>query len=450
MASPPSSSNQSPAPIAPPSLRIVHPDEFLPPIGNWNILGGIALLATFGSTVFLSAIFKYNVTVKAPAIIRPTGDLQVMQAAIGGTVKQLSVEVNQRVQQGDIIATLDDSQLQTQKRQIQIAIAQLQTQLKQIDQQLLAIDNQITAQRLRLDSIVAGAKADLQLAQRDYQNQQLVTQADVKEAQAAVDFAQEELNRFRQLTESGAVAELQIKEKEAALNTAQARLERTQALLNPSSATIKQAKEAVQQAMANQNATLAQLSQNQRQIQQQQAELQDKLLSNQQQLQQIETDLEQTIIRAPKDGIVQTLELRNLEQVVQPGDIVGYISPTQTPLVIKALVNHTDISQVETQQKVEIRIESCPYPDYGTVKGKVTEIAPDAKLQNPSQNSELQPSTTSSSVYEVIIQPQQLILENVSKTCTLQAGMQGRADIVTQRETILSFFLRKMRLLVNL
>lgn len=450
MASPPPVSDRSPAPIALPPLRLVHPDEFLPPIGNWNVFGGIALLTIFGSTILLSALLKYNITVKAPAIIRPTGDLRVVQAATGGTVEQLPVTVNQGVRRGEPIAILDDSQLQSQKRQIQIAIAQLQTQLEQIEGQWLAMDNRLAAEHHRLDSTVTSSQADLQLAQRDFQNQQIVTRADMREAEAAVRFAREELNRFRQLADSGAVASIQIEEKAAALETAQARLERTQAVVNPSSASVEKAKEAVEQAIANRDATLAQLSQNKQQLQQQQAELQDKLLSNQQQLQQIETDIEQTIVRAPTNGIVQTLDLRNTAQVVQAGETVGYISPTQTPLAIKASVNHSDISQVETQQNVEVRIESCPYPDYGTVEGTVTEIAPDAKRQDSSQNSELNPSATSASIYEVMIQPQQLVLQNGNKTCTLQAGMQGRADIITQQETILSFFLRKMRLLVNL
>lgn len=111
------------------------------------------------------------------------------------------------------------------KRQLEIAIDQLQMQLQQVTQQLIAIENQIKAEQIKLDSAIASARANLQLAQRQYQDQQAITQADAREAKAAVKFAQDELNRFRQLDDTGAVADLQIEEKAAALETAQARLE---------------------------------------------------------------------------------------------------------------------------------------------------------------------------------------------------------------------------------
>lgn len=46
------------------------------------------------------------------------------------------------------------------------------------------------------------------------------------------------------------------------------------------------------------------------------------------------------MIRAPIDEIVQSLELRNAQQVVQASEVIGYLSPLQSPLVMKAAVSH--------------------------------------------------------------------------------------------------------------
>lgn len=428
-------------------LRTVTPDEFLPPISRWSKLGGIALLGVFGGILTFAALFKYNVTVKAPAIIRPVGDLRVIQAPTSGTVTDITAQANQTVQTGDAIAVLDDTAQQTQKRQLEITIDQLQTQIQQASQQLTALDNQITAEQSRLAGAIAGAEAELKLAQRQYQDQDAIAQANVREAEAAVRFAQEELNRFRQLADTGAVAELQIEEKAASLETAQARLERARAALNPTAAEVEQSQQSVSQAVSNRDATLAELAQTRQQIQQQQADLQDQLLNRQQDLRQLETDLGQTIIRSPIDGVVQTLDLRNSQQVVQAGDIIGYISPAQTQLEIKAAVSQADISQVEIGQTVQMRIDSCPYPDYGVAAGTVTAIAPDAQVQNPNGSNPAS-SLPGSAVYDVTIQPQQLMLQSASQTCTLQSGMQGRADIVTHQETLMRFILRKLRMAI--
>lgn len=56
----------------------------------------------------------------------------------------------------------------------------------------------------------------------------------MQEAEAALALAQEELRRYNALAETGAVADLQIREKAAAVQMATARLQRMKAPINPS------------------------------------------------------------------------------------------------------------------------------------------------------------------------------------------------------------------------
>jgi len=93
----------------------VQSNEFLPPISPWTTLGGLFLVGTFGVTIALATFTQYNVTVKAPATVRPIGEVLIVQAAVEGTVKRIEVQENQVVKKGDAIAIVDDSRLQTQK-----------------------------------------------------------------------------------------------------------------------------------------------------------------------------------------------------------------------------------------------------------------------------------------------------------------------------------------------
>lgn len=102
---------QNYSPLNSDGLPPVLPDEFLPPVGRWATLGGIAMLAIFGGIIALAAVLKYPTTVKAAAIIRPIGDLRIVQAAVTGKVNRIEVKTHQPVQQGDAIAYLDDSRL---------------------------------------------------------------------------------------------------------------------------------------------------------------------------------------------------------------------------------------------------------------------------------------------------------------------------------------------------
>jgi HlyD family secretion protein len=137
---------------------------------------------------------------------------------------------------------------------------------------------------------------------------------------------------------------------------------------------------------------------------------------------------------------------------VSSGDAIAQIAPSNVPLVVKAFVAPQDIGRVEVGQAVKIEVSGCPYPDYGTLAGILTTISPDVTAR-PSQtatSSEREmPSPTVDSRYEVTIQPETFFLRVGDRQCNLQAGMNGNADIITRKETVLTFFLRKARLLLD-
>lgn len=433
-------------------LRPVQPDEFLPPVSHWATFGGIAMLAIFAAAVALASVLQYPATVKAPAIVRPKGELRIVQAAAMGKVTRIGVKAYQPVQQGEAIAFLDDSQLQTQKRQLQSNIQQTQRQLEQINAQIQAVRSQTAAEEQAIERAIAAATGELQLNQRQHQEQQVATQAEVREAKAAATLAQEELGRYEKLADTGAITQSQLSEKAATLEAALARLQRAQAMLNPSPASMKIATERVAQERARGASLLATLNREREALMQQKTRLENDLMRDRQDLQQAETELANTVIRAPVTGTIQQLNLRNIEQLVRPGDAIAQIAPSDVPLVVKAWVAPQDIGQVEVGQPVKIKVSGCPYPDYGTLSATVTAISPDATA-HPSQTATPSapdmPRSTLDSRYDVTIQPQTFFLGTNTQPCHLQAGMNGNADIITRQETVLTFFLRKARLLIR-
>ncbi|WP_242541922.1 HlyD family secretion protein [Leptolyngbya sp. Cla-17] len=443
---------QTPSSVNPEGLRLVQPNEFLPPVGRWATFGSIAMLAIFGGTIALAAVLKYPTTVKAPVIIRPTGDLRIVQATTTGKVNRIEVKTHQVVQQGQAIAYLDDSRLQTQKRQLQSSIQQTQRQLNQLDAQIQTVQTQSAAEVQAYQRGVAAAGGELRLNQRQHQERQTTAQADVREAEAAVKLAQEELTRYRTLANTGAVSQSQIGEKTTALEVALARLQRTQAALNPSAASVEIATEKVEQERSRGAATLATLHKEQEALIQQRVKLQNELTRDRQELQQVKADSANTIVRSPATGTIQQLNLRNPNQVVQSGDLIAQIAPSNVPLIIKSYVSTQEIGQVKIGQPVSIKVSGCPYPDYGTLAGTVTAISPDASVSpSPTATSVVQdpPNPLSSGRYEVMIQSQTRFLGSPDRPCYLQAGMDGSAEIVTRQETVLLFLLKKARLLIR-
>jgi HlyD family type I secretion membrane fusion protein len=439
---------------APDLLKPIRSDKFLLPIYLWAKLAGLVLVGSVGGAIILVSVIPHKVVIEAPATVRPSGEIHVVQATTAGVVNRIAVQENQKVKQGDAIAYLDDSLSHSQKSQLQGNIRKSQQQLAQISAQIHALNGQQAAVANQRDRLVTSAAADLHRNRREFREKQITTQTELQEADAELELAQEEMKRYRQLANTGAIPLLQIKQKEQALKVAFARRERAKAKINPSDASVTMALEQIAQEQARGSATLAKLHQERESLVGKQVEIENQLNRDRQALQQLERDRQKNAVRATAAGTILKLELRNPGQVVRLGESIATISPSRPSLSIKAQVDAQNVSRVQIcKQKrisdchtgrVQLRISAYPYPDYGTLHGAVVAIAPDAAtLQNS-------PASSSVPYYEVKIQPEKTFLVSGDRTYALQAGMDATADIISKEETVLSFILRKARLLTDL
>lgn len=487
-------------------LPQVRESEFLPETNPWLTLGGLFIVATLGISLILAGLIKYNVTVKTQATVRPKGELSLVQASSEGTVKLIKLQENQLVKKGDVIATLDDSRLQTQKSQLQSQLRQANLQLMQMDAQIQAINAQIFAEIERAKRTVLSAKAELNGRQRDYQDRKVTTSAEVREAQANLESSQDDwqrgkaelkateanlqsaksslkvarkrYHRYQQITKEGVLSQEQLEEAEIAVEqqeqaveqqkasveaqkqnierleklrqVALARLQGSLAALNPSSSNVVIASEQVEREKALGDVTSAVLRREKESLLQQRIAVVQQQERDNRQLQQVEIDLQKTKILATAEGIMFRLNLRNAGQNLRPGEEIAQIVPSNASLIIEAAVSPSDIGKLKIGQTVQMQVSACPYPDYGTLKGKVQTISQDT-IKSADSNSNNHSITTNqkTAFYKVIIAPETLTFGSNNNQCTLKLGMEGRADIISREETILQFFLRKARLLTD-
>lgn len=494
------------------ALPPVQVNDFLPSISRWTSLGGLFIVGAVGITFALASVIQYKVTIQAQAIVRPAGELRIVQAATEGSVLSISAKENQLVKKGDIIATIDDSQLQTKKSQLHSSIGQAQLQRLQINAQIRAINSQIQAETDRIQRAVASATTELSRRQREYRDKKITTYAEVQEAQANFKQAQEELqkaqaqlksteanlksakvslkaasskrDRYQTVAEAGALSTEQLEEAELAVEqqkqtvaaqqaafeaqqqtieqhkqgveAARARWQRTKAGLNPSQAEVDIASEGIAQEKASGEATLATLDKEREALIQQRIQISKQLERDSRELQQVEIDLNKTTITATADGIISRLNLRNSGQTVRSGEKIAQIVPSNAPLHIKAAVSPKDIGKLAEDQKVQMRVSACPYPDYGTLKGTVSQVSQDTiKTQEDGTSTQTFGSSNRkgdavTGFYEVTISPESLSLGSGKNQCAVQLGMEGRADIISREETVLQFFLRKARLITDI
>ncbi|PLZ91602.1 HlyD family efflux transporter periplasmic adaptor subunit [Fischerella thermalis] len=457
-------------------LPSMQSEDFLPPVSRWISLGGIFLIGSIVASISLCSWIKYNVTIKANAFVRPTGENRLVQSKIEGTVKSILVKENQLVKQGEAIAYLENQQLQIKNSQLQGNIQQDKLQIAQINAQIKALDSQMLAEATVTGGTVASAKADLERNQWEYQHQKITTnsellaaqanlqkaKADLQKAQADLSFAEMDRDRYQQLAEIGAIGNREFEQKKLvvkqtkaileaekkAVKIAQAQVQSAKAAVNPTTAKVVIAQKRITQETARGKATIAALKKEKQALIQRRVAIQNQLAQSQKELQQVNNQLQDTIVRATSDGIVLKLYLRNPGQVLRVSEAIAEIAPNNAPVIIKAIIPTQEIKKVAIGHKVQLRIDACPYPDYGTLKGVVAGISPDA-ITSTSNNIDTAKSG-SASYFEATIQPQSLIFGNGERQCQIQSGMQAKADIISREETLLQFMLRKARLVTDL
>ena len=449
--------------ISEPNLKFLHAvekEDFLPKINFQLTWGELILVGTVGVAVTLAATTKYNAVVQTNAIILPVGGIRIAEAESTGTISRVLVSQNQAEKQGEAIAFLDDDRLQSQKSQLEQNIRQNQQQIAEVDQQIDSLNNKRLAESQLMDRAIASAQAEQIHQQHEHEEKTNTAIAKLQEADVALALSTEELERYQELVDTGAVAQLLVVQKQQAFQAAQAKVQQAKATLNPSLGLVNIATEKIAQEQARKDSILAELDREAEKLQNRKIEAQKQQQSDRASLEQLELELNKTTIRAPVDGIILDLNIRNRDRVVESGETIAKISPSDSTSIVEAAVPAKDISKISVCEtpnisqcdrgKVKLRVTAYPYPDYGVLNGAVRSISADVITPDNSvtDNSIFKLNSTTP-YYEVAIAPEQFYFERGQKQYPLQAGMAATAEIISREETFLTFFLRQARLLAG-
>ncbi|WP_247215206.1 efflux RND transporter periplasmic adaptor subunit [Synechococcus sp. C9] len=312
-------------------------------VPRWLVIAGVAVLILFGaglwvrgnrqrnqpdiSTLTVPATPR-NLTVRIPASGRVEPQQRVnLSPKVSGQLVALNVEQGQRVTRGQVIARMDDRELQARRQQTLANLAQAEARLLELERGNRPEEiAQVRAQ-------VAAAQSRYELArQRRQRNQELFAQGAI--AQDTLDAA---------ITEE-ATAEATLKETQRRLDLLQAGTR----------------VEAIAQARAQVAAAQAQLR-------------------------TINVQISDTVIRAPFDGII-TQRYASVGAFVTPSSFTSATSSATSSSIVAlasdleiiARVAETDISQIRPGQTVEIQADAYPGE---TFRGRVALIAPEAVVE---------------------------------------------------------------------
>ncbi|MGR8920135.1 MAG: HlyD family type I secretion periplasmic adaptor subunit [Gammaproteobacteria bacterium] len=407
---------------------------------------GLVLVAVvfvgFGSWATLAPLSS---AARAPGIVSVENYRRTVEHLEGGIVQSLAVQDGDRVEEGQVLVTLDDRQPRTQlevlRGQYLIALAREARLVAQRDR-LPAVEFPPDLLSAKEDSRAAEAMSvqtqTFAVRQAAHANEIALYEEQIRQLRAKVRgiTAQKdgsdrlvtsyraELEDFGELLERGYTEKSRYREMERNLAEAEARHGE---LVSETAATELQISET--------KLKILQLRKDfQREVAQEIAEVQAQLFELRERIATLQDTVERTIVRAPRSGLVINLAVNTIGAVIQPGERLMDIVPEDERLVVEARVSPVDIDRVAIGQQAEIRFAAFKTRDAPQVDGVVIKLSPDSLVDEGAEDSE--------PYYKARVEIAENGLADLHQAgLSLKAGMPAEVLINTGERTLLRYLM---------
>lgn len=225
---------------------------------------------------------------------------------------------------------------------------------------------------------------------------------------------------YKQLFESGAISKMEWMTKQNEAKTAEEEYESQKS-------TIVRFEESLNEANENLSSLKKEINTN---LINQIVEKEKGIASIEAQLQKAQKLYEYQNILSPVNGTIHGLNANTIGGVVTPAQPIMTIVPDGTPLIVEGTVLNKDIGFIKVGQEVEIKLDTFPFQKYGTLKGEVLFISPDAFEEEKLGQ-----------VYKMKAKLEKSSLVIDGNDVNISPGMTVSAEIKTGQRRIIEFFL---------
>lgn len=412
----------------------------LPGIYNALLLSLVALVAAF---VGWAAFAVVEETTRGEGRVIPASKIQVVQNLEGGIVRELQVREGDRVTDGQVLLLIDptqaDSSLGERRERIiglRALIARLQAEVqgselsfpddvaKAVPDLVARQSENFTARKATLDAALSA----LALQEQQRAQEILELEARVANQKQALELSKQELRILRPLAKSRAVAKSEILAAERRLNEAEGGLQAAELALPRVRAQRLEARDR----RTEQRAKFR-------------AEALEKLTTARVELSALSQanrgtadTLARTIVRAPATGIVKTMHVNTVGQVVKPGSDLVEIVPVNDKLLVEAQVRPRDIAFLRPGQSALVKLTAYDFALYGGLEGRLEQIGADSITNEKGET-----------YYLIRVRTENSQLRHGSEDLPIIPGMVAQVDVKTGAKTVLTYLLKPITRMKN-
>jgi hemolysin D len=427
--------------------RLRHESEFLPaalalrdtPVHPAPRVATAVIITLLIGAIAWACFGKVDVVATAPGKIVPSGDVKTIQSQDTAVVTVIHVKDGQKVTRGEPLIDLDATDALTEATRAQSDLVATRYEVERAQAMLSAIDRHHPPS---LDANPAhGAQPQQESEQHildgeyaDYASNVGKMLADIAQSRASLHETDDEIHKL-----STTLPIEQQKEKDYAELVAKGFVGRHD-YYNEQQAVIQ-----IEQDLAAQRdrhveimATLdASIKKREAYVADVRRTWLEKIHDDEQKINGLEQDLAKAsqhrrlmYLTAPVDGTVQQLAVHTVGGVVTPAQVLMTLVPASPSLMVESIVDNQDIGFIKDGQRAEIKVETFPFTQYGTLHGTVMQVSNDAK-----QDDKLGLIFTA----EVALPRDTMQIDE--RVIKLTPGMAVTTEIKTGRRRIISYLL---------
>ena len=140
--------------------------------------------------------------------------------------------------------------------------------------------------------------------------------------------------------------------------------------------------------------------------------------------------VDRTVVRSPKDGIINRLVITTSGGVAEPGSALAEIVPLNEDLIIEVEINPKDIAFILPNQHALVKLTAFDFSKYGSLAGKVVNVGADSIQKDDG-----------SRWYICEIAVPVNGITSIGKEITILPGMIAQVDIVNGERTVMNYLL---------
>ncbi len=288
-------------------------------------------------------------------------------AKVGGKIEVIRFREGDRVRKGEVIARLDDAELQAALAGATAQIASAEQQVSQALLQISVIESQIQEAQLTQSQSQDDTLGQVNAAQASVASakaQLAEAEAQAKQLEAELKLAKDDRDRFEQLFRSGAASQQRFEQAQSQFDSLRETLQARQAAIAAAQEQVKAAKGNLTQASAsrlNPDIRLTQVQRLRTQNEQAKAQLkaaQANVENARANRREIAARIQQLAIASPIDGVV-------LNRTTEPGEVIAAGKTVLTVInledvFLRGYIPEGGVGAVRVGQSAQVFLDSAP------------------------------------------------------------------------------------------